>query len=687
MKLKDIHLKFNFKSTIVSDAVNVKKSDIYSAERGYGFVAATSSTPSRQVDTKRIVQDNEGCKITETKDTTEFINSNNYNYGGLAFRVDVESLGEYALEVKAATSEAQIAPNGMQASKITSTSPWDAAGLVPHQTAAKWNGTTWTFSYTTGVPYIEFEVEPLSEEGGTVGIESISLTKLPNNKPLSGDKPTIYILGDSTQKTYTFEEDSMSGYGQLVKNIFDLDKVDVVNYSMGGRSMRVNHNEGRFNDILCNAKEGDFVLIHSAHNDESTGDSAGPEARFGRGSTNETYPVWLDMYCSAMEERGITPVLVTATPRLKDGAPREYFTPDSPRFMREKAAADEKVELVDLFADAIVYLNKLGKEETIAIYQSLEAGETPGKTNKGSYANGHPENKIDGTHYKEAAAKTFTRLIGDSIVRQSADGSLKMKELAGYLKPEVISDDWLKIYPETCAKDVTEAAINGYPAENSKYRNQIEKMLQLGIMFVDENGLFNPKSNMNVNDFISALCSIWTVDVSRFEEYYSEGDLTREVMAAIILRAYEFEFGRSIYGGWNKPVYMTDYNGTNLPPDDPNYDPNLIGESSQYYSLVGWSSLTDTDEISDEYKEAFREVYNLGLMRSEAGIERGKMVCGTELEPKAVVTREKAAKELFFLFGLMQNKKTENHEITIPTVYGGYDKNPVVYRNVRDCDF
>ena len=64
-------------------------------------------------------------------------------------------MGEYALTVNATTSSAQIAPNGMQYSRISSSSAWDAAGLVPKQTVAKWSGNTWTFNYVTGVNYIE----------------------------------------------------------------------------------------------------------------------------------------------------------------------------------------------------------------------------------------------------------------------------------------------------------------------------------------------------------------------------------------------------------------------------------------------------------------------------------------------------------------------------------------------------
>lgn len=687
---------FNFKSTEADGAINVKSTDMYDASKGYGFVKTSSAMPARTVDPSKIKQDENGCNITETDATTvKSKDGNNDNFGGLIFRVDVDKLGGYGITVNCTSDttsgNAWVAPTGMQASRITSSSAWDTAGLVAHNNHASWEGSTWKYDYVTGWPYIEIEIEPNKQPtaaGTTIGVESISLSRIDNNT--ASGKPTVFVLGDSTQKTYTFEEYSMSSWGQNIFKMFDLDKVNVVNYSMGGRSMRANYTEGRFNNVLYNAKEGDFVLIHSAHNDE-TDDSA---MRFGRGSSKVTYPKWLDMYCAAMEERGVTPILVSGMPRTSNGVasvssekPRG-FNPNSPQFMEDKAKADSKVEFVDLFAKAKAYFEKIGSAETIDIYQSLEAGESPGKTNSGSYANGHPDNKIDGTHYKEAAGKMFSKLIVEDIYAQSSSGSAKIKELAGYLndkvKTAIASGDWSEVYPENRAKDVTEAKVNGYSASNSKYRNQIEKMLQIGAMDTDNNNLFNPENSISTNDFIAGICTIWNLETADFAKYMNSGNLNRETMAGIVYDAYSLKFGRNAETGeWNKPKYMTDYNGSSVSPDDPEYDPNLTGESAQYYPLVGWGNLKDTKDISREYLEKFYEVYNLGLMRSEKGLSRTKMMNGTELEPKAEVTRAKAAKELFFLFGLQQNIKTENQEPTVPTNYGGTDKNPVVYKAVN----
>lgn len=694
---------YNFKSTAAAGATNVTNTDFYSAEKGYGFVGeshalkSNAATAARKVDTARLTQEDGGVTITETAASAAALNGEgyNYNYGGLIFRVDVGAPGVYKLKVETTSGaeDCNVAVTGMEAGRLTSGGTWDNANLVPKTTYAVWDGNVWSYTYAAGFDFIEIEVEPKSNKGGKVGIASLTIE--PVGKNAKEGKPTIHILGDSTQKTYTFEENSMSSWGQTLYRMFDLNKVNVVNYSMGGRAMKSNYEEGRFNTVLYNIKEGDYVFIHSAHNDETHNNGVqsakDKEDRFVRGADKSLYPAWLDMYCAAIEARGGIPVLVSGMPRTSGGVASvsdskpNGFDPDSPTFMKNKAASDEKAEYIDLFHLAKVELERIGTKETLAIYQSLEAGETAGKTNSGSYANGHPDNKVDGTHYKEAAGKLFSKLIANNIYAQSASGSANIKALAGYLADDVKaaaqSNDWSAVFPEW-AKDVTNAKVNGYSEDNSYYRNAIEKMLQLGVMFKNAAGEFEPKSNIKTNDFIAALCSIWDLDTADFAKFYSSGDLNRETMAAIILDAYELKFGKAEDGSWNKPVYMTNYNGTNVSPDDPSYDPNLTGDSSQYYPMVGWGNLTDTDKISKEYQADFYEVYNLGLMRSEKGIERGKMKNGTELEPKKAVTREKAAKELFFLFGLIQNKDTENQRITMPKKYSGTDENPVVYKAV-----
>ena len=104
----------------------------------------------------------------------------------------------------------------MQASRLTSTSAWDNAKLVKRNTSASLSDTTWRYDFVTGEDFIEIEVEPKAQPKAdvpqTVGVKSIWIAQI--DKQINEDeKPTVFVLGDSTQKTYTFEENSMSGWG------------------------------------------------------------------------------------------------------------------------------------------------------------------------------------------------------------------------------------------------------------------------------------------------------------------------------------------------------------------------------------------------------------------------------------------------------------------------------------------
>ena len=278
------------------DFTTMSNVPVYSAESGQGFVAQSGAIRAegfeRQVaPTDEITISSNGAAVTESDgdylhEKENDLDGDDYNYGGLIYRVDTGAPGAYRLEVEVtgSSSDTRVAPTGMDAGRLTGTSTWDNAGNVPRTVSAKWNGSVWTYDFATGEDFVEIEIEPTSlasaSDPKTVGVKSIRVIPLENNP--AGDKPTIHILGDSTQKTYTFNE-TISAWGQTLVNYFDPDKVNVVNYSMGGRAMKSNYNEGRFDQILISGKEGDFVFIHSAHNDETVSTN-----RFSRGSGVET---------------------------------------------------------------------------------------------------------------------------------------------------------------------------------------------------------------------------------------------------------------------------------------------------------------------------------------------------------------------------------------------------------------
>ena len=663
---------FNFTQESKDGAIDVGtingKAPLYNRDRGWGFVSETTAMPARKVNVNSIEVKKDGYRVVENSvakfnitdkdgNLLDYTKATDYNYGGMVFRVNVPR-GGYNIQVETARGkdDALVSVSATQTSRIESTKQWDAAGLVKNQHMAKWNGNVWSFDYCTGRSFVDIEVEPKSA-GNPVVLKSIKITPIPVRE--QEEKPTVYLLGDSTLKSYLFEEAPMSGWGQVFDRLFDTSKINIINYSMGGRSLKTMYQEGRLNDVLMTGHKGDFVLVQSGHNDEKNGKDKGvvsdPTARFGTGSTEEMYRNYLEYcYLSAIEVRGMIPILVTPMTRAETGVTKWHVYSDSfvskdkhfTKVMRD-TAKDNNVPLVDLNADSVKYLNELGVQGTTAVVMSIEAGETPAKSNSGSYANGHPQLKIDGTHMKEALTKQYARFIVTDLAKLEKDYSYLKPLTDAYtsdVKDAIATGNWDKVYPEV-AKD----CLTG---DNAYYRNQIEKMLQLGVMSKDSDGNFNPENIMTVKEYISALTKIYKIDESAFKNY-ADGNLTREVMAAINLDAYNMKFK-------SKPKYMTDYNGNNITPDDPNYDPNLVGTEAQYYPLVGYNAIKDRISVSLKFADKVKDAYNLGLIRSEVGIERGKVQNGYYIEPQKEVTRAKATKSLYFMYVLGSDIHTEN---------------------------
>ena len=669
-----------------------KEVPLYDESKGYGFVEASCAIMPRTVDVSKVDSRKDAFVITETdlsrfeeyqKDKYQIEYDRNiedrgqidsslcigeidykklevarrYNLGGMIFRVKVP-VGSYRIELETTVGEAYtlVSVSGLRGTQLVKEGYWDAAELVPVRHPAKWEGSTWIYEYVNSREYIDIEVEPLAPYI-EIGIKKLTITSTNSNTSRKEEKPTLFILGDSTVKSYIFKEAPMCGWGQLFDRLFDLEQINIVNYATGGRSLKMMYFEGRLNDVLLTGKKGDYILLQSGHNDESDDLEQGETARFGRGATEEMYRRYLEeIYLPAIYIRGMIPVFVTPMTRVNkevadDGTLHNSFSNRKFPDVMKEVAVREQIPLIDLNARSVEYINEIGKEGAEAIVLSIEAGETPGKTNSGSFANGNPTGEVDRTHMKEALAKSYARIVAMELydLTQRFE-TLKLLEstFKKEVKYAIHTGDWDIVYPEIC-KDTLKG-------EGAYYRNQIEKMVQLEVLEKDSYGNFNPKEKMTVETFEKALLKLYNLPSASLKSYRNEGYLTREVMGIMLLDAYELKFYMR-----GKPKYMTDYNGTNITPNDPQYDPNLIGQEAQYYPMIGYECLKDISEIAPKYKEKLKKSYNLGLIRSENAIERGKMQNGSLLEPKEIVTKEKAAKALYFMWVLCNDIQSENH--------------------------
>ncbi|MGG4143557.1 GDSL-type esterase/lipase family protein [Paenibacillus algorifonticola] len=653
--------KFNFTAKSRPGFISVKYdleqgAPLFNKATGYGFINQTSSSPSREVHAAQLEFDETGFFITEPEFEEEAgYEQDHFNNYGMAFRIQTPP-GAYEIYVRTASKAeyTSITVSGMHADRLLTGGCWDAAGLIPiHTTAQQLSETEWSYRYVNGRSYIDIELEP-RVQGIAVGLEEIVLTSIAPNARQQGKKPTVFILGDSTVKSYTFVEAPMSGWGQILPSMFDESKVKVLNYSMGGRSFKNAYWEGRLNDILMTACEGDFIVIQFGHNDESLDE----HRRFGRGSTEAMYESFIrELYIPAIRARGITPLFVTAMSRVNgetalSGAYENSFQARRFPEIMLRLGTELDVTVLDLNTESLRYYHEIGGEATVASFMSIEAGETPGKTNDGTYANGHPANKVDGTHYKEVLSKQFSRMIVTLLAGKAAEGDPVASELASYLnedvKAAIVSEQWCVVFPEM-AQDTTKG-------RGSYYRNQIEKLIQLGVMEKDQNGFFHPELVITAGEFIRAMGRLTGLDEAHWSEY-AAGDLTREAMGAIIVDAYHAKLR-------DKPDYMTAYNGQAVRAGDAGYDPNLDSgaQGLTYYPLVPFNQLEDSGQLTPKLAAKVKDAYELGLIRSEMGIRRGRLLNGTALEPLGLVTREKAAKALYFIWVLMNPSNMESQQ-------------------------
>jgi lysophospholipase L1-like esterase len=178
----------------------------------------------------------------------------------------------------------------------------------------------------------------------------------------TGNKPTLFIVGDSTVKNST---PGQQGWGDPIIKLFDPDKIKVENHAIGGRSSRTFQTEGRWDRIMALAKPGDFVLIQMGHNDGGSLD----DPRRARGTlpgigdeTREidnpitkkhevvhTYGWYLRKYVTDARDKGMTPILVSPIPHV----PQRPVAAGQREMSRhvawcEEAAAAEKSRFIDL---------------------------------------------------------------------------------------------------------------------------------------------------------------------------------------------------------------------------------------------------------------------------------------------------------------------------------------------------
>src|SRR6478609_7591938 len=131
------------------------------------------------------------------------------------------------------------------------------------------------------------------------------------------NKITVYLIGDSTMSIKEKKAYSETGWGMPFALFFD-STVVVDNRAKNGRSTRTFISENRWQPIVDNLKEGDYVFMQFGHNDES------PE-KVDRYTPPEDYKKNLTRFINETRSKKAIPVVLTPVTRrkFKDGKIQE----------------------------------------------------------------------------------------------------------------------------------------------------------------------------------------------------------------------------------------------------------------------------------------------------------------------------------------------------------------------------
>ena len=194
--------------------------------------------------------------------------------------------------------------------------------------------------------------------------------------------PVLFTVGDSTVKNADDDPDGMWGWGSVIHELFDTDRISVENHAKAGRSARTYLDEGRWDKVYKALCPGDFVLIQFGHNDAgpiNTGKAraelpgAGDESKVfkmestGRYQVVYTFGWYLRKFIMDVKEKGAIPIVLSHTPRNKwDNGEIERNTDSFGKWTREAAerAGAYYIDLNKLSADK---LQQMGYEKGLRL--------------------------------------------------------------------------------------------------------------------------------------------------------------------------------------------------------------------------------------------------------------------------------------------------------------------------------
>ena len=190
-------------------------------------------------------------------------------------------------------------------------------------------------------------------------------------------KPTLYIIGDSTVRNGRLPG---CGWGEVIAELLDTNRISVQNRAVGGRSTRTFLAEGHWDRVLTVIKPGDFLVMQFGHNEgldtnrnvgvlPGTGDEQIAITRNGRKLEIRTYGWYLKKFVTEAKAKGAIVTVASMIPRsdFSDGQRVDRNTNTFAKWAREVAQVNNAY-FVDLNSITADKYDKIGSVKTKELF-------------------------------------------------------------------------------------------------------------------------------------------------------------------------------------------------------------------------------------------------------------------------------------------------------------------------------
>lgn len=201
----------------------------------------------------------------------------------------------------------------------------------------------------------------------------------------SGEKPIVYLIGDSTVKCgQGLGEAGLWGWGDHISDFFNPRKTSVINMALGGTSSRTFQTKGNWRKVLSLIKKGDYLLIQFGHNDSSPVNDDSRARGTLKGTGNEqiiidnlltkqtetvfTYGKYLEVMISETIAKGAFPIIITPIPRNIWENNKIIQSAESYPDWAIEVANRKNIPYIDLHNLMIEKLNKLSELKVTGKY-------------------------------------------------------------------------------------------------------------------------------------------------------------------------------------------------------------------------------------------------------------------------------------------------------------------------------